>query len=64
MSIAQLESVQVEVDKMILQGAINPVTSNTEGVFVSSIFLVDKKMAFIALLSVFVFRFFKKNLNC
>ena len=34
MSIAQLESVQVEVDKMILQGAIHPVTSNTEGVFV------------------------------
>ena len=64
MSIAQLESVQVEVDKMILQGAIHPVTSNTEGVFVSSTFLVDKKMAFIALLSVFVFRFFKKNLNC
>ena len=28
---------------MILQGAIHPVTSNTEGGFVSSIFLVDKK---------------------
>ena len=40
---AQQESVQVEVDKMILQGAIHPVTSNTEGGFVSSIFLVDKK---------------------
>ena len=43
MSVAQQESVQVEVDKMILQGAIHPVTSNTEGGFVSSIFLVDKK---------------------
>ena len=43
MPIAQQESVQVEVDKMILQGAIHPVTSNTEGGFVSSIFLVDKK---------------------
>ena len=43
MSKAQQESVQVEVDKMILQGAIHPVTSNTEGGFVSSIFLVDKK---------------------
>ena len=42
MSKAQQESVQVEVDKMILQGAIHPVT-NTEGGFVSSIFLVDKK---------------------
>ena len=43
MSKAQQESVQVEVDKMILQGAIHPVTSNTEEGFVSSIFLVDKK---------------------
>ena len=28
---------------MILHGAIYPVTSNTDGGFVSSIFLVDKK---------------------
>ena len=42
MLIAQQQSVQMEVDKMILQGGIHPVTSNTEGRFVSSVFLVNK----------------------
>jgi len=42
-STAQQEAVQAEIDKMALQGAIHPVSSNTEGGFVSSIFLVDKK---------------------
>ena len=43
MSKAQEEAVQTEIDKMALQGAIHPVSCNTEGGFVSSIFLVDKK---------------------
>ena len=42
-STTQQEAVQAEKDKMALQGAIHPVSSNTEGGFVSSIFLVDKK---------------------
>ena len=42
MLIAQQQSVQVKVDKMILQEGIHPVTSNTEGRFVSSVFLVNK----------------------
>lgn len=42
-STAQQEAVQAEIDKIALQGAIHPVSSNTEGGFVSSIFLVDKK---------------------
>ena len=42
-STAQQEAVQAEIDKMALQGAIHPVSSNTEGGLISSIFLVDKK---------------------
>ena len=40
---AQQEAVQAEIDKMALQGAIHPVSPNTEGGFISSIFLVNKK---------------------
>lgn len=42
-SAAQQEAVQAEIDKIALQGAIHPFSFNTEGGFVSSIFLVDKK---------------------